>query len=333
MSDKVNDETTNDSQPAGEMQAEISDLIEGLSGMSIEEEDAEADAIINDLEDGGELEDENVEEGEQENEEGEAEDLDPDEGEEEELEAEDEREDEDKGGEEDGEKGEEESPGEVAVLNERIDALMDFMTKLQPAQPAASVTPVKPDTPPAAATPASDPAIVDLKTLPEDILGDLDIDDVVGNKDLFNKVMTDYAKRIVETTVQQTLLAIPKITTSQIQQQTSIKGIVDDFYRENKDLEGVKPTVGAAANQVAAENPTWKLEQILDEAATRTRKMYGLRKQAVDQDEDNKAVAKTVKKSSPRKPGVRVKKPGASRRVSSQPKVSKLQAEINELIE
>jgi len=312
-------------QPQEEMQEEIDDMID----FTPVTEDDEADAVIDDTSDEEDLSDES-EDTEQTDEEGSEEGDGEEDSAEQESEETAEREDEetdDGEGEEEGEEVESDPDAEPTVkeLQDQIKEMMKFFSSgIQP--PAQQTPPVQEtqEAQPEASPPAEQarPIIVD------DILKDIDMDDLASDKEVFKKVIEDVIVQTTNATSQQILLAIPKIMTNQVQQQQTINTAINDFYRENNDLEAVKPTVGAVANQVQAQNPTWTMKEIFDETATRTRKMLGLRKRVVSQEKTPDKGTKTVRKS-----GLHTKKPGAGNRSSvSKDGRTKLQKEIDDIM-
>jgi len=129
---------------------------------------------------------------------------------------------------------------------------------------------------------------------------------------VYNSALVEAERRVFE----KVLTSIPDIVIGHINRQTTIQGIVKDFYERNQDLKNVKRTVAAISNDVHAEHPDWEVGQVLEEAAKRTREMLGLRGSAQPKPrEDTPAFAKGGSAKPPRK----------------QP-VNSLQAEIDELL-
>jgi hypothetical protein len=54
----------------------------------------------------------------------------------------------------------------------------------------------------------------------------------------------------------------------------------DEFYTENKDLKSFKKAVAAVYEELASENPDWKLDKIFEETEKETRKRLELQKKA-----------------------------------------------------
>ena len=329
-------------QPQEERQEEINELLDLMEG-DLEGDDSDSDDDADDADrivdgedesddDGKEsddIEDLSDEEGE-EDEAGEDEQEDEEGAEEEEAEKEEldeggEREGEDEAEESDGEEDAEESDsedeedGQVELLLKQNEALMKMLQERQaPAKPAE-------ESDEGDESGEGEGSTLDVAEL----IGDQDIDDIVGDKPKFVEFLQDFGSKLISATVQQTLLAIPKIVNTQVTQQTRVQEVVDDFYKENKDLMSVKPIIGITTNQVAAEHPGWTVDKILDEAATRTRKMLGLRKQAVDRGSRKDSEKST--KDSKRKTGLPKKKPGARGSKSRTDRLTKLEKEIQEL--
>jgi hypothetical protein len=58
--------------------------------------------------------------------------------------------------------------------------------------------------------------------------------------------------------------------------------LVNDFYKKNPDLAGVKKTVAAVANDVAAENPGFTVEQVFEAVGKKTREVLGMKARVAD---------------------------------------------------
>ena len=126
--------------------------------------------------------------------------------------------------------------------------------------------------------------------------------------------------KVRESAVEQVLRSVPTLTASIVNQQTVLNRMVQDFYSQNDDLAGVKPFVAVVANEIAARNPDWSVEQVFAEAATESRKRLNLKKE--------------VAKATPTNPAVRPGLPGNtnSRRAPSAPQLSKLEKELEDLM-
>ncbi len=117
--------------------------------------------------------------------------------------------------------------------------------------------------------------------LPEEFkgfLGDLDIDDVVSDKQKFEQVLSHVVDHTRRVTMEQMMNSVPGLVVTQIRQQRALKESVDDFYKENSDLLPVRKTVGAIANEIASENPNIPMNELFEKAAVKTREILGLTK-------------------------------------------------------
>jgi len=186
-------------------------------------------------------------------------------------------------------------PDELATLREQNAKLLERIEGLTPteAKPPKEGEDVPTPTPQAA--PGE----------PMDFIGDEDLDDILADKDKFNGVLT----KIVTTSMENILRSMPQVVNAQVKQQQTFQTYVDEFYKENEDLAPVRKTVGAVANEVHSEHPDWKLNQIFEETAARTRKMLGLKAKALGKGEDTPSVEEPSPASSQKKPAL----PGTQR--------------------
>lgn len=180
--------------------------------------------------------------------------------------------------EEESESEPEPEPDRIKVLEERNRLLVEELNKASGQEPAASVPeppaakPATPITPvPAAAEP---PPISILKDL------GLDIDDVVSNPELFEKVLNKHAEVVRNQVAEQIFRSIPSLIMKQVQKQTEVNEAVAGFYKQNEDLIPIKNYVGKVANVIAAENPSITLGEVFEKTAIKTREVLGLRVQA-----------------------------------------------------
>jgi hypothetical protein len=120
----------------------------------------------------------------------------------------------------------------------------------------------------------------------EDFIGeDVDIDDVL-TKDGLNTLLVKVYSRALDQAktlaAEQILQSLPQTISTYVTQHTAQQAIVQNFYTNNPDLANVKRTLAAVANEVAAENPSYTLDQVFENAATKTRVRLGLKKPADD---------------------------------------------------
>jgi hypothetical protein len=102
-----------------------------------------------------------------------------------------------------------------------------------------------------------------LKFLPSDEV----FDEVMKDSNNFNALLTT----VVNTAVERSLRLMPQIATQLVDQQITLKTVVNDFYTDNKDLVPHKKYVGFVSNEIAAQHPDWGLSQILQETEKEVR--------------------------------------------------------------
>lgn len=126
-----------------------------------------------------------------------------------------------------------------------------------------------------------------------DFVGEADLDEILSDKNQFNAFLSNVVQQVQTSTTENIYRNLPSMVQNHVASQQKITTYVDEFYKENSDLVGVKKTVGAVANEVASEHPEMQLEQIFQETATRVRNMLGLVKKAnAPRESANPAVGK-----------------------------------------
>ena len=154
-----------------------------------------------------------------------------------------------------------------------------------------------------------------------DFIGDLDLEDVIRDKDEFNKLLNNvYVKGVTDAKKMATegvLLSIPEIVKHNIEVQKTLKEASDKFYEDNKDLAGFRKVVAAVFEEVAAENPGKSINDIMLKVAPEARKRLGLA-----------AEVKKDEKKSGGKPPVLPEKKGGQRHTPTKPDTSSIQSEI-----
>lgn len=153
-----------------------------------------------------------------------------------------------------------------------------------------------------------------------DIVGEDDLDDILASKELFNAAITKAMIVAEERAIQKILVSIPHIVSKHTQQQLMIKQATDEFYRDNPDLEPVKKTVAAVANEIYSTNPQLSVVEIFQKSAEKTREILGLRKQAL----------RTVNEQG-RTPEL-VRRPQGGREKTKVPSIDKMQQELSDLL-
>lgn len=162
----------------------------------------------------------------------------------------------------------------------------------------------------------------EVPTTPVDFIGDEDVDDLVRDKESFNKLLNQvYSKGISDTRTTLTegvLRTIPDIVKTNVKVMTDLREASDKFYDTNKDLAPFKRVVSAVFEEVASSNPDKNYTELLDDVAKETRNRLELHHQAVSntRDEDKP----------PTLPHKRTQ-----RRAETKPNVSRLESEIAEM--
>lgn len=155
-----------------------------------------------------------------------------------------------------------------------------------------------------------------------DFVGGSDLEELMRDPKEFNKLLNKvYAKGVMDSrnmASEKVLRSIPDIVKTNIETVTSLKKASDKFYEDNKDLAPFKKVVASVFEEVAAENPDRKFDQLLTQVATEARKRLELSRQAVQ-----------VPKDKPKAP-VLPKKKGTQARQSA-PELKGIEAELAEM--
>jgi len=159
-----------------------------------------------------------------------------------------------------------------------------------------------------------------------DFIGDADVDDITYNPKELNKILNKvYAQGIDtarKTLGEGVLRSIPDIVKANVATVISLRESSERFYEDNKDLKPFKKVVSAVFEEVAAENPDKKLDEILKDVEKETRKRLELYREAIKPDT----------KSDPKPPKLQKVK-GQHRETSTKPNISPMQAEIDAMNE
>lgn len=153
----------------------------------------------------------------------------------------------------------------------------------------------------------------------DDLLMGMKFDDIIESQESFQSFLKQFMTKTVEITRENVLKDLPKTVNSLTHQQIEARKTVDVFYGEHPQLATVKPYVAQVVSTVAAEHADWELPRVLEEAAERTYKALGLKRQVEKADRKKPAFAPT-------------QTGGGSRGRSSDPSLSKLEQEIAELL-
>lgn len=119
-----------------------------------------------------------------------------------------------------------------------------------------------------------------------DFVGEISLDEILGDKDKFNAFMRGVASTIVEQSgvgvSEDVLRAIPDIVKLQVTQFATLSKMTEDFYKENQDLAGQKQFVGMVSQELGSKNPDWELKKLFEETAKESRKRLSLKRPPAD---------------------------------------------------
>uniref|UniRef100_A0A6H1ZXQ9 Uncharacterized protein n=1 Tax=viral metagenome TaxID=1070528 RepID=A0A6H1ZXQ9_9ZZZZ len=156
----------------------------------------------------------------------------------------------------------------------------------------------------------------------EDFLGDIDLDDLTRDKELFNKVLNEVHRKGIAVgrsytreTGERLIRSVPDIVKNSAAVQAQLDEVNKKFYDENKDLVPWKKSVAVVFEEMISDNPDRHYNEILPEVATEVRKRIGLQKRADNKDDNPPKL--------PRKKG--------GQRQTSKPELSDIEAEMEEM--
>ena len=159
-----------------------------------------------------------------------------------------------------------------------------------------------------------------------DFIGDADVDDITRDPKELNKILNKVFAQGIDTARKTlgegVLRSIPDIVKANVATVISLRESSERFYEDNKDLKPFKKVVSAVFEEVAAENPDKKLDEILKDVEKETRKRLELYREAIKPDT----------KSDPKPPKLQKVK-GQHRETSTKPNISPMQAEIDAMNE
>lgn len=148
----------------------------------------------------------------------------------------------------------------------------------------------------------------------------VDYEELTENPEAFNAFLNKFAQaiegRAVADAQERVLRTLPDTLLKFNTYQTTLHEAAKDFYKENPDLQHVKPFCAQVANGLAAEHPDWTIERVFKETGPKVKQALGLQAQA------RKGVRK-VKTPVPQGKGAR---PGPK------PKLTPMQKEINDIL-
>jgi len=96
-----------------------------------------------------------------------------------------------------------------------------------------------------------------------------EFNNALSSRDGLNKLLTG----VFQSGRQSMLLEVPEIASSQVQESIEQAMTYFSFYTEHRDLKPFGGLVVQMVQQVQTKNPGWKKDQILEEAATKTREL------------------------------------------------------------
>jgi hypothetical protein len=157
-----------------------------------------------------------------------------------------------------------------------------------------------------------------------DVIGDLDIDEVVSDKKLFNQVVGIIIKAAREQARNEVMTALPQSVSGHVTQQMMVQKTTDAFYEENKDLLPVRKTVAYVAAEIYASKPDVDMKTLYIEAAKKTREILGMREPVIENKDDVNVRRRNPEFPSSSKGGNRGKKSGGE--------VDAIQKDINDTL-
>jgi hypothetical protein len=147
----------------------------------------------------------------------------------------------------------------------------------------------------------------------------------VTTDDDYEKAMSDpkemnaLMNRVYDSAITYMTKSVPQLVGHMVTQQTSMRNLVDDFYKTNEDLVPMKSFVGFVANELAANNPAWEYDKLFDEVAKEVRKRVNISTKA----------SSVETQASKQRPAF-AKKPSGRQNVGL--KLSELEADLSDLM-
>lgn len=157
------------------------------------------------------------------------------------------------------------------------DALSKALTEIDGLKQTVDELTKKKEKPAATAAPTTAPPVEDISFISEDI------DPRDMTREDFNKILNVVYKageKSRRKSQEDTLRSIPQIVKSNVVTQTTLKKATEDFYTNNKDLLPFKKAVAQVYEELASENPDWKLGKMFEELEKETRTRLDLQRKA-----------------------------------------------------
>lgn len=194
-------------------------------------------------------------------------------------------------------------------LDERDQIIADLRSKLEEKEAKKTTD-----------TPTTD---VPLTLEEQNFLDGIDFDEAMSSPESFNKLLNAvYQKGVKQSkdiSTESVLRNIPEIVKANILTVTSLQRAAENFYSNNEDLRPYSKTVATVWEELYAQNPDKTYEDLMNDAATETRKRLNLQKEVKQQQKEEK--------KPPRLPSNR----GKVGRQSEQPNLTPMEQEIAEM--
>lgn len=114
-------------------------------------------------------------------------------------------------------------------------------------------------------------APIEMKLKEFDFTQGLDMDDVVSNPKLFNKILNQAAQYGAENALRQALKEAPDRVAPAVQKKVTETQMVESFFSKNSDLDALRPYFSTVMQQTYDANPTLPLAKLLETTATNVR--------------------------------------------------------------
>lgn len=187
------------------------------------------------------------------------------------------------------------SPSEIDDLKAQIEALKGVVTQLSTPKEGEKKSPE---------------LAMDLDSL----INGVDFDEIMESREKF----MEFFKNAFQIAAQSTTGYVQSVVPDVVTRQVSMAEVRESFYRDNQDLNAVRPYVAMVASNVASANPEMGVAEVLAKAAEVARESLGISK-----------VAPTETRPTQKAPAL----PGARGVRTAPQQKSKLQSEIDDLLE
>ena len=160
-----------------------------------------------------------------------------------------------------------------------------------------------------------------------DYFGDIDVEDIIEDKDSFNKFLnnafTSFTSTMKNVIGEHVLKSIPEIVRTNIAAVSTLKAASEQFYSENEDLKGFKKVVASVYEEIASDNPDKNYKEVMTLVAPEARKRLGLQKQVKE---------KTKGKKSPRLPSKKSNSGNHTEKPNTNPLLKEIE-DMNKILE